>query len=368
MNDNYITNLADAINPQDAVTLRQIPWLITNSVGKNGLSLNNNTIQNVSPAMNLTDAVNLAQVQLLISAQIIPSFESILNKNNSTGSNLINMNNNKIINLANATSPQDAITLSQIPSLVTSSISANDLTLNNHRITNLANATSPQDAVALSQIPSLVTKSISANDLTLNNHRITNLANATSPQDAVTVQQLNNAITSNAGLAGVLTVSNNAGNSGINMNNNVIENISELTVKFIDEITPGAGISFFSGNDVSNRVIMYQFEDIIKNSTTVTSLIDIPLTQYCAYTSTLKVGYYVTDGPNSGLSGNIYFLDRINYTTNVTKKTMTSSRFSDVPGVAICVLETTNGISVSMIGSISDTLSVSGTIELVTHK
>lgn len=512
MNDNSIINVADAINPQDVVTLRQIPTLITSSVATYGLNAGNKTIQNIAPAVNLTDAVNLQQTLSLISSQT-PSLKSMLTFSNNAGGNQIknilnatspqdavalsqipsliasaigsgnlNLNGNKITNLTNGVGPQDAVTVSQIPALINSAIGSSTLNLNNNRISNVANAVLPQDAVALSQIPLLITSSLAnggslnlngnqiknisnatnpsdavnlsqvmsitssrstlayvlsnnnnagTSSINMNNNKILNVANATLPTDAVNLSQLNSAFATSSGLPGVLTNNNSAGSNsinmnnnrilniapaidsndavnlaqmynaiasnqgteGINMNNNVIQNISNITVSLIDEISPGNGIHFFDdpNNDTNSptsrkytsslqgsgstnvalptgKMTLYHFEKIVENSNTVISIINIPLQQHTAYTSTLKAGYYVTNGPNSGASGNISFLDRINYSTVVTRVTMTSNYFSDLKNIFIAVLPTDNGISVSMVGSSVNTLSVSGTIEILTHK
>lgn len=77
-------------------------------------SLNNNNISDLGNPINLQDAVTKVYVDTLVAitsgSTTIPMLSQVLIQGNSTGSNVINMNSNKIINLLDPTNPQEAAT------------------------------------------------------------------------------------------------------------------------------------------------------------------------------------------------------------------------------------------------------------------
>jgi hypothetical protein len=95
------------------------------NIESNILNLNNNRITNVATGSSVLDAVNVSQLHAYVAtASPAPSLPSVLSIGNSSGTFSIDMNGNTIINVATGSNPLDAINLSQLETYVaTASIS-----------------------------------------------------------------------------------------------------------------------------------------------------------------------------------------------------------------------------------------------------
>jgi hypothetical protein len=239
MTSGKITNLANGTNVNDAVNKSQLDlkadttYVDTNFLNKttattqivnSNLNMNTtNKIINLANGSSSNDAVNKSQLDLKADTTYVDT--NFLNKTTATtqivNSNL-NMNTtNKIINLANGSSSNDAVNKSQLDlkadttyvdtnflnkTTATTQIVNSNLDMNTtNKIINLANGSTSNDAVNKSQLDlksdttyldtnflnkTTATAQIVNSNLDMNTKRIYNLANPATQTDAVNLSYL----------------------------------------------------------------------------------------------------------------------------------------------------------------------------------
>jgi hypothetical protein len=239
MTSGKITNLANGTNANDAVNKSQLDlkadttYVDTNFLNKttattqivnSNLNMNTtNKIINLANGSSSNDAVNKSQLDLKADTTYVDT--NFLNKTTATtqivNSNL-NMNTtNKIINLANGSTSNDAVNKSQLDlkadttyvdtnflnkTTATTQIVNSNLDMNTtNKIINLANGTNANDAVNKSQLDlksdttyldtnflnkTTATAQIVNSNLDMNTKRIYNLSNPTTQTDAVNLSYL----------------------------------------------------------------------------------------------------------------------------------------------------------------------------------
>lgn len=112
----------------------------------------------------------------------------------------------------------------------------------------------------------------------------------------------------------------------------------------------------------------YYFEKKLINNKSVVTVTKILLEQNSIYTITTTAGYYVTNGINSGKSGNFYYLYKTDTSSNNVKiEKVENYAFSDVPAVDFWITNNTLELSLCISGSSSDLISFSGIINFVKH-
>lgn len=195
-----IYNLATPHADLDAATKKYVDESIANlSVGgtTSNINMQGNRITNMGDALNLQDAVTLSQLNSVITSQ---NNYLLLAGGTMTGN--INMNNRYITNLLDPLNDQDAATKKYVNDSINNETvhlklsggtMTNAINMGNHKITGLADATTASDAVTWGQVTSLTFGSANA-DANMNGFKITNMANGVAASDAATVGQVTTAL------------------------------------------------------------------------------------------------------------------------------------------------------------------------------
>jgi len=228
-----IINLADPINPLDAVNLQTMQTAISGATG--GLISSVTGTVNQITANTVAGAVTLSlPSDVIISTSLtVGNLELIGNtiqSNNTNGNILLNpngtgnvdVNNHRIINVANAIGAQDAVNLQTLNAAISAILivgTTNQITVNT--VSNISTISLPASVIISTSLTagnmqltgnSLVSTNTNGNitlnpngtgNVDVNNHKIINLANPTNALDAVNLQTLNAAI----GTGGISSVS-----------------------------------------------------------------------------------------------------------------------------------------------------------------
>jgi hypothetical protein len=295
MTSGKITNLANGTNANDAVNKSQLDLKAdTTYVDTNFLNKTTATTQNVNADINMNtkkitglangsssnDAVNKSQLDLKADTTYVDT--NFLNKTTSTtqivNSNL-NMNTtNKIINLANGSTSNDAVNKSQLDlkadttyvdtnflnkTTATTQIVNSNLDMNTtNKIINLANGSTSNDAVNKSQLDlksdttyldtnflnkTTGTTQIVNSNLDMNTtNKIINLANGSTSNDAVNKSQLDlksDTTYLDTNFLNKTTATAQIVNSNLDMNTKRIYNLSNPTTQ-----TDAVNLSYLSTN------------------------------------------------------------------------------------------------------------------------
>lgn len=228
-----IINLADPINPLDAVNLQTMQTAISGATG--GLISSVTGTANQITANTVAGAVTLSLpsdviISTSLTAGNLELIGNTLQSNNTNGNILLNpngtgnvdVNNHRIINVANAVGAQDAVNLQTLNAAISGILivgTTNQITVNT--VSNISTISLPASVIISTSLTagnmqltgnSLVSTNTNGNitlnpngtgNVDVNNHKIINLANPVNPLDAVNLQTLNAAI----GTGGISSVS-----------------------------------------------------------------------------------------------------------------------------------------------------------------
>ncbi len=165
LNNQRIGNLADPTTPLSAVNLQFMQAAIATAIGGAITSVtgtaNQITATTLSGAVTLslptaviiTTSLNVGNLQLIANSLISTNTNgNILINPNGTGN--VDVNNHRIINLADPVNPLDAVNLQSMTALTNRTLdliplAAANVNINNHKLINVSDATNPLDAVNL---------------------------------------------------------------------------------------------------------------------------------------------------------------------------------------------------------------------------
>lgn len=247
LNNQRIGNLADPTTPLSAVNLQTMQAAIAAAIGGTITSVtgtaNQITANTVSGAVTLSlpsdviisTSLSAGNLELIGNSLISTNTNgNILLNPNGTGN--VDVNNHKIINLANPTTSLDAVNLQTLNTAIAGTISsvtgtANQITANT--VSGAVTLSLPVDVIITTSLAagnlklianSLISTNTNGNillnpngtgNIDVNNHKIINLANPTTSLDAVNLQTLNTAIagtiSSVSGTANQITASTVSG-------------------------------------------------------------------------------------------------------------------------------------------------------------
>jgi hypothetical protein len=308
-------------------TFFNINSVTSSFAGNVDLMLNN--IVNVSTGSNTFDAVNVGQMNAAIAAATSSHdpLSQVLSIGNSTGTFSIDMNDNKIINVATGSNNLDAVNYGQLNN-ATQSLQSQITSINPYSGTGTANTLikwTGATAFGNSNITDNGTVSIIVNTYVVGNlnivgtasigatlstiginnnlNRIINLATGSSNLDAVNVGQLNSATasiylaiasaTASENLNEVLTTGNSAGTNQINMNFNKIVNVATGS-NSLDVVNYGQMVVSFSSVVPYNGAIadlnLGQYNIKTSGTLTASSITASTIISTTIYTTTQNSG------------------------------------------------------------------------------
>lgn len=236
--------------------------------------------------------------------------------------------------------------------------------------------------ITMAQVGSYITKNVNlasviqtgnsagTNVIDMNGQKITNLGVATNPFDAVNLAQtieLIRELGPSPGLERVLEISNNVGSNSIDMNNQSLLNTYEIKTSSIDEKTDGDGIGFFTGPGSESAKIIYYFSAVIENSIAPTVVKSITLSSSSLYTILCVTGYYCTDGPDQNKSGNFFYIEKASTGALPGTSNMLTSIFPGLPEVTLSLVLSGTTLDIVFTGSLNNTISLNGTVDLWRH-
>jgi uncharacterized coiled-coil protein SlyX len=235
LNGQKIVNLADPTGPLDAVNYQTLTTAIGSTINSVTGTVNQITANTVSGAVTLSlpsDVIistSLAAGNLkLISNTLISTTTNtnIILDPNGTGN--VDVNNHKIINLANPVNPLDAVNYQTLTTAITGTISSVTGTVNQVTANTVSGAVTlslPSAVVISTSLTagnmelignSLISTNTNGNitlnpngtgSIDVNNHKIINLTNPVSAQDAVNLQTMQAAIAA-SGISSVTGTAN----------------------------------------------------------------------------------------------------------------------------------------------------------------
>ena len=218
LGDNKIVNVKEATSGTDAVNFTQLNNELYRYLHESGgdmtgdIRMNNNSIYGIGNVGNDTSAVNRKYVNDELGKK--PNTDTVVLRDGSqTMTGNLDMNNQRIINVANPISETDVVNRRYFETHVnnidlsdylkrdgTVSMTGNlDMSLN--KIINCGQPTGARDVTNKAYVDSEVGKTLKLDGsgvmtsvLDMNNQRIINLGNATHNQDAITLKQVNDGI------------------------------------------------------------------------------------------------------------------------------------------------------------------------------
>ena len=218
LGDNKIVNVKEATSGTDAVNFTQLNNELYKYLHESGgdmtgdIRMNNNRIYGIGNVENDTSAVNRKYVNDELGKK--PNTDTVVLRNGSqTMTGNLDMNNKRIINVANPNSETDVVNKRYFETHMnnidlsdylkrdgTVSMTGNlDMSLN--KIINCGQPTGARDVTNKAYVDSEVGKTLKLDGsgvmtsvLDMNNQRIINLGNATHNQDAITLKQVNDGI------------------------------------------------------------------------------------------------------------------------------------------------------------------------------
>ena len=218
LGDNKIVNVKEATSGTDAVNFTQLNNELYRYLHESGgnmtgdIRMNNNSIYGIGNVENDTSAVNRKYVNDELDKK--PNTDTVVLRDGSqTMTGNLDMNNQRIINVANPISETDVVNRRYFETHVnnidlsdylkrdgTVSMTGNlDMSLN--KIINCGQPTGARDVTNKAYVDSEVGKTLKLDGsgvmtsvLDMNNQRIINLGNATHNQDAITLKQVNDGI------------------------------------------------------------------------------------------------------------------------------------------------------------------------------
>ena len=218
LGDNKIVNVKEATSGTDAVNFTQLNNELYKYLHESGgdmtgdIRMNNNRIYGIGNVENDTSAVNRKYVNDELNKK--PNTDTVVLRDGSqTMTGNLDMNNQRIINVANPISETDVVNKRYFVTHVnnidlsdylkrdgTVSMTGNlDMSLN--KIINCGQPTGARDVTNKAYVDSEVGKTLKLDGsgvmtsvLDMNNQRIINLGNATHNQDAITLKQVNDGI------------------------------------------------------------------------------------------------------------------------------------------------------------------------------
>ena len=218
LGDNKIVNVKEATSGTDAVNFTQLNNELYKYLHESGgdmtgdIRMNNNSIYGIGNVENDTSAVNRKYVNDELDKK--PNTDTVVLRDGSqTMTGNLDMNNKRIINVANPISETDVVNRRYFETHVnnidlsdylkrdgTVSMTGNlDMSLN--KIINCGQPTGARDVTNKAYVDSEVGKTLKLDGsgvmtsvLDMNNQRIINLGNATHNQDAITLKQVNDGI------------------------------------------------------------------------------------------------------------------------------------------------------------------------------
>ena len=172
----------------------------------NNLNINNNNIKNVSLGNNNNDGVSLSKLNIIMNNKIPSRLSDFTDLNEID----IDMNNYKLIDVANGINEKDAVNLYQVNNIMPKKLSdftelnESDINLNNNKIKNISDGINNNDAVNYNQATNLILDNMpkklsdltdpNDNNISLNSFRLTNMSNGVDIKDGVNLIQVNNLI------------------------------------------------------------------------------------------------------------------------------------------------------------------------------
>jgi hypothetical protein len=228
-NNHKIINLANPINPLDAVNLQTLTTAIGGTISSVTGTANQITASTVAGAVTLSLPAAVI-ISTSLTAGNLELIGNTLQSNNTNGNILLNpngtgnvdVNNHRIINVGNAVGAQDAVNLQTLNAAISAILivgTTNQITVNT--VSNISTISLPASVIISTSLTagnmqltgnSLVSTNTNGNitlnpngtgNVDVNNHKIINLANPTNALDAVNLQTLNAAI----GTGGISSVS-----------------------------------------------------------------------------------------------------------------------------------------------------------------
>lgn len=272
------------------VTTFQQVLAANNLAGVNQVNMNNNKIINLANGTISTDAINLSQLTGAISGS---NLSSVLTAGNSAGSTQINMNSNKIINLSNGSASGDGINYSQL-SATNTTVSTNQTTMNNH-ISNVSNPHSTSLTQAL-----VISNSAGSNTINMNSNKITSLANGSATTDACAYGQLLSGLGS-MNLSTVLANGNTA-STNIILNSNNINSVNEIDADTVNPnvstyVTVNKNLLSATINQFLNSHLNFYFFSVTTTTATATTVLTLPqATSNTCFLYTITMTSIITAG------------------------------------------------------------------------
>ena len=218
LGDNKIVNVKEATSGTDAVNFTQLNNELYKYLHESGgdmtgdIRMNNNSIYGIGNVENDTSAVNRTYVNDELDKK--PNTDTVVLRDGSqTMTGNLDMNNKRIINVANPISETDVVNKRYFETHV-NNIDLSDylkrdgtvsmtgpLDMGDRKIINCGQPTGTRDVTNKAYVDSEVGKTLKLDGsgvmtsvLDMNNQRIINLGNATHNQDAITLKQVNDGI------------------------------------------------------------------------------------------------------------------------------------------------------------------------------